>query len=229
MTDTLQFESSAAVLADPARYSSSVLVNPAVTSLNGGRENFHDIALQLKMRNLGQSTKSGIDFDVGYRVPGEWGRWFLGMQATYMLTSREKTSANASWVSDLARYSSTGDIVTPRWRTRWMVGLQRADAHLQLNLNYTSGYQDRGVLAYDLATGKTETVDGRKVAGFLTTDMIGSYRLSSSTQLRAGITNLLNARPPQSFYSLTTAVWGANTQNGSLFGRTVQVGITHRF
>jgi len=94
MTDTLQYESSAAVLADPARYSSSVVVNPTVVQLNGGLVTFHDMALLLKMRNIGQSVKSGVDFDISYRVPGDWGRWFMGAQATYILTSREKSAPN---------------------------------------------------------------------------------------------------------------------------------------
>jgi len=110
-----------------------------------------------------------------------------------------------------------------------MLGLQKADAHVQLNLNYISGYEDKGVLAYNLANGKLETVEGKKVSGFLTADLLGSYQLSRSTQLRAGITNLFNAWPPESFYSVTTAVWGVNSQNGSLMGRTVQVGMTVRF
>jgi outer membrane receptor protein involved in Fe transport len=47
--------------------------------------------------------------------------------------------------------------------------------------------------------------------------------------MRVGISNLLNKEPPLSFYSASNTVWGVNSQNGGLLGRTLQLGLKHRF
>jgi outer membrane receptor protein involved in Fe transport len=67
------------------------------------------------------------------------------------------------------------------------------------------------------------------VPGFTTIDVLGLVQLTPATQMRVGISNLLNKEPPLSFYSASNTVWGVNSQNGGLLGRTLQVGLTHRF
>lgn len=229
MKNTLQFDNSADVLANPAKYPSAFIGHPSVVSLNNGLINFHDLALSLRMRNLGQSVKSGVDIDIGYRTPGQWARWFFGAQATYMLTSRERISPDAAWASDLGQYSTLSDAVVPRWRSRWLLGLQKNDLQVHLSVNHTSGYKDRNVSAYNLDKGIYQTLQDLRVPSFVTADVLGLYQLTRSTQLRAGVTNLLNRQPPQSFYSPTNAVWGVNSRNGSLMGRTLQLGLNIKF
>jgi outer membrane receptor protein involved in Fe transport len=59
--------------------------------------------------------------------------------------------------------------------------------------------------------------------------LLAVYQASRRTQIRFGMTNLANSKPPLSFYSLSNAVWGVNSQNGNLQGRTLRVGATMRF
>ena len=80
-----------------------------------------------------------------------------------------------------------------------------------------------------MASNATETIKGRKVPGFTTIDVLGLVQLAPATQLRVGISNLLNDMPPLSFYSASNTVWGVNSQNGGLLGRSLQLGLTHRF
>lgn len=229
MQDTLQFESLSAALADPNAYSAAYIVNPNVVTRNFGTEKFHYLGFLLKMKNLGASVKEGIDFDLRYRVPLDSGRLMVGVQATYMLTSREKISANADEVSDLKAYSTISDQITPRLRARWMLNWEQASMNWQLNANYQSAYSDKDVRAFNLATGKTETVSGHRVASDITWDLFGHYQATPALQLRMGVINLLDRKPPLSFYTLTTAVWGVNAQNSSLLGRTLQLGMTYKF
>ena len=229
MHDTLQFESSQEVLANPLKYRSAFVTDPKLWTNGGSSGNFNYLGLLLKVRNWGESVKEGLDLDVKYRHPGDWGRWLFGVQGTYMLQSKAKVSPDAAWVSDLAAYSDTTGVASPRWRSKWMLGLENGKHHWQLNINYTGGYSDMDITATNLANNTRETIKGRKVPGFATIDVLGLVQLAPATQLRVGITNLLNDMPPLSFYSASNTVWGVNSQNGSLLGRSLQLGVTHRF
>jgi iron complex outermembrane receptor protein len=229
MSDTLQFESVNAVLADPQKYASSYIVNPQKVVLNYGAIQQHDFGILLKMRNLGASLKDGLDLDMRYRVPLDWGRLMVGAQATYVLNSIEKANPSASWVSDLAAYSKVTDQVTPRWRGRLMFNVEKEQFNWQLNANFTSAYLDKDVTAFNLTTLKNETVVGHQVAAYLTWDVYGIYQYNKALQWRLGVVNLMDTQPPLSFYSLSNAVWGANSQSGSLYGRTISLGMNYKF
>jgi iron complex outermembrane receptor protein len=229
MQDTLQFESSQEVLANPLKYRSAVVTDPKLWTNGAANGNFNYLGLLLKVRNWGESIKEGVDLDVKYRHPGDWGRWLFGVQGTYLLQSKAKVSPDADWASDLAAYSDTTGVASPRWRSKWMLGLENGKQHWQLNINYTGGYKDMDVNAINLASNTRETIKGRRVPGFTTIDVLGLVQLTPATQMRVGISNLLNKEPPLSFYSASNTVWGVNSQNGGLLGRTLQVGLTHRF
>jgi iron complex outermembrane receptor protein len=227
--DTLQLDSVQAVLADPLRNVSALMANPDLVSLDGGARKVHNLALLLKMKNKGQAVKEGIDIQARYREPMRDGRWVMGMQATFMLKSKDRTSTETAWVSDLGAYSALSEVVTPRWRSQWMVGYEQAQTQWQFNINHTSAYVDKEVVAFNTVTGLSETVSGHKVQGFLTADMLAVYQASRRTQIRFGVTNFANSQPPLSFYSLSQAVWGVNSQNGNLQGRTLRAGATVRY
>lgn len=229
MNNTFQFESAAAALANPAQYASRFVTDPKLVLNPQYKTYFNDVALQLKMKNLGESVKEGLDIDARYRYPGDWGRWHLGMQATYMLQSKERAISDAQWTSDLAAYSAVSDTVTPRIRTRWTLGLEREQLQWQIQLNHTGGYTDKSVTATNLGTNKSEVVQGRKVPSFVTADLMMLYKVAAHTQLRFGVSNIMDKEPPLSFYSANSLAWGANSQYGNLLGRTVQLGVTHKF
>lgn len=229
MNDTLQFESAQEMLANPNKYQSAFVTDPKLWTNGGSSGNFNYLGLLLKVRNWGESVKEGVDLDVKYRQPGDWGRWLFGVQGTYMLKSKAKVSPEAAWISDLAAFSDTTGVASPRWRSKWMLGLENGKHMWQLNVNYTGGYKDMDITATNLSTNASETIKGRKVPGFATLDVLGLVQLAPTTQLRVGISNLLNDRPPLSFYSASNTVWGVNSQNGGLLGRSLQLGLTHRF
>ncbi len=230
MRDTLQFMSYTSVLADPFKYQNQFVVDPAKILYPPTNTYFNRMGMLLQMQNLGQSLKEGIDLEAHYRHPGDWGRWHWGMKATAMLQSKTKSTPDAAWSSDLAAYAAATDTVVPRWRSQWTWGLEQANAYWQMTVNYSSGYTDKNVdLAFNTVTQKLETVSGLQVPGFLTADAMGTYQLNASTQIRVGVNNLFNRQPPMSFYSTSSFVWGVNSQTGSLFGRTAQVGMTVKF
>lgn len=231
MHDTLQFETAEPVMADPLKYRANIITDPELYKLGFNMSgNYNKLGLYLQMRNWGQSVKEGMDFDVKYREPFEWGRLLLGLQATYMLQSKARLTPDSAWVSDLGAYSEATVSVTPRWRSRWMVGVEMGGQQWQLNINHETGYTDQSVTARN-ATQMTasQVMAGEKVSGFITADLIGIVQLGPNTELKLSVFNLFNSQPPQSFYSASNAVWGVNSQGGSLYGRTWQLGMNHRF
>jgi iron complex outermembrane receptor protein len=229
MRDTLQFMPYTTVLADPLKYQRQFVVDPAPILYPPTGLYFNRLGMLLQMQNLGQTLKEGIDFDARYRHPGDWGRWHLGMKATLMLQSKERQAPDAAWSSDLSAYSASSNSVIPRWRGQWTLGLEQANAFWQVTVNYSSGYTDKSVYALNTDTRKFETVTGLSVPGFLTLDAMASYQINPSTQIRMGVNNLFDRQPPMSFYSTSSFVWGVNSQAGSLYGRTAQVGMTVKF
>lgn len=229
MNNTFQFESAAAALANPAQYASRFVTDPNRFLQPQYKTYYNDVALLLKMQNLGESLKEGLDMDVRYRYPGDWGRWHLGMQATYMLQSKERATRDAQWSSDLAAYSAVSDTVTPRIRSRWSLGLEQELLQWHVQLNHTGGYKDKDISTTNMTTNKTEVVQGRKVPSFVTADVMVLYKVAANTQLRFGVSNIMDKEAPLSFYSANSQAWGANSQYGNLLGRTVQLGVTHKF
>jgi outer membrane receptor protein involved in Fe transport len=217
------------VLADPFKYQNQFVVDPQPIYYPPTNSYFNRMGMLLQMQNLGQSLKQGVDVDARYRLPADWGRWHMGLKATYMLQSKEKASPDAAWTSDLAAYSAVSNTVIPRWRSQWTLGLERAKAYWQMTVNHSSGYTDKTITAWNTGTQKFEFLSDLRVPGYWTVDVMGSYQIHSTTHFRWSVSNLLDRRPPMSFYSNSSFVWGVNSQAGQLLGRAAQVGLTFKF
>jgi outer membrane receptor protein involved in Fe transport len=96
-------------------------------------------------------------------------------------------------------------------------------------MHHTTGYKDKDITAIQVDTGKSEVISGRKVPGFFTADVMGLFKIGTRTQIRAGVVNVTNRMPPLSFYSANGLSWGVNSDQGSLLGRTLQLGMLHKF
>lgn len=218
MTDVISTLSDAAVYADPLKYAQYYTVDA-----NGA------VAMKLPNYNIGQREKSGIDFDVRWRQPTDWGQLNLLVQGTYNLVSRDKSTPDQPFVSDLGRYNKITDTITPRMRMRWIAGLTRQNWSLHGVMNYTSGYTEADRTGIDVDTLKSQTLTGFKVPGFRTFDLNATYALTAMTTLRASIGNVFNTYAPQSFTVTTPQVFGVNTRDHNLWGRTFNLAITARF
>ena len=220
--DTIRYLSDELVLADPVRYAAYYRPIPA------GHSNSGEMALFLPLQNLGMTEKSGIDLEAQWRQPGDWGRWSLSAQATYLLRSRSKATNEAEFTSDLGRYDLASVSVSPRLRARLIAGLTREHWSGFLILNYTSSYQDAPVSATNLGSGALENVT-RRVAPFTTWDLQLLHAVNRQFELRLGVRNLLNQQAPLSFAQSSVQVFGSNTVYSNLWGRTLDLGMTWRF
>lgn len=218
MSDVISTLSDAAVYADPIKYSQFYLMQNNAT-----------IAMRLPNYNIGQREKSGIDFDVRWRAPTDMGQWNLFAQGTYNLKSKDRAVAGEAYVSDLARYNSITDTITPRLRLRWMAGLTTATWSLHGVLNYTSGYEDRDRSGVNLATLQSTPLTGFYVRSFTTLDLAAAFQVNSNVSLRATVGNVLNRQAPQAFSATAAQVFGFNTRDHSLWGRTLGLALIAKF
>jgi len=223
--DMIQPLSPLRVLNEPLRYESNYQLMPAQNN-NGIMQG--TLALYLPMQNLGVQEKQGIDLEAQWRRPGDWGRWSVNAQATYLLRSRTQDDSLSQATSDLGRYDETTASVSPKWRTRIVSSLTRENWTAMLILHHTSGYQDAPVWATRLSDGTGSRIT-RRVGSFTTWDAHALYSAGRNIDLRIGVRNLLNQQAPLSFASNSIQVFGANTVESNVWGRTWQVGATLRF
>lgn len=218
MQEVISTLSGTAVYADPVKYAQFFL-------FDGGNR----LAMNLPNYNIGQREKSGIDFDVRWRTPVELGQWNMFVQGTYILKSKDQAAPGQPFVSDLARYNSTTDTITPRLRLRWMAGLSTPSWSLHGVLNYTSGYQDADRSGINLTTLQSTPLTGFDVSAFTTLDLTAAYQLNTNVSLRATMGNVLNRQAPQAFTPTAGQVFGFNTRDHSLWGRTLGLALLAKF
>lgn len=187
------------------------------------------MAMKLPNYNIGRRQKSGIDFDVRWRVPTDVGQWNLFAQGTYNLKSEDQADSSQAFVSDLARYNILTDTITPRLRLRWIAGLTAPGWSLHGVLNHTSGYTDQDQTGVHVLTGQSVKLSGFKVPSFTTLDVNASLQLHPALNLRASIGNILNQQAPQSFTATASQVFGFNTRDHNLWGRTLSVALVAKF
>lgn len=218
MRDVISTLSDTAVYADPIKYAQYYFMQTNGT-----------LAMRLPNYNIGQREKSGIDFDVRWRTPTDMGQWNLFVQGTYNLKSKDQSEPGQTFVSDLARYNSITDTITPRLRLRWMAGLSTAIWSLHGVVNYTSGYADQDRSGVHLTTLQSRLLTGFAVPSFTTLDLTAAYQINPAVSLKASIGNVLNRQAPQALTSTAQQVFGFNTREHSLWGRTFSVAMTAKF
>lgn len=218
MRDVISTLSSSAVYADPIKYSQFYLLDGSGL-----------LSMRLPNYNIGQREKSGVDFDVRWRAPVDMGQWNLFVQGTYNLKSKDQTVPGGAYTSDLARYNSITDTITPRLRLRWISGLTTPSWSLHGVVNYTSGYDDRDRSGINLTTRQSTPLTGFYVKSFTTLDLTATYQVNTNVSLRATMGNVLNRQAPQAFSATAGQVFGFNTRDHSLWGRTLGLALVAKF
>jgi iron complex outermembrane receptor protein len=218
MNEVISTLSDKAIYGNPLQYAAFYTTQP-----NGV------LAIKRANYNIGKREKTGIDFDVRWRAPTDFGQWNLWVQGTYNLKSQDQKMPGEAFASDLAKYNPITDSITPRLRTRWIAGLSTATWSLHGVLNHTSGYADQNRTGVNVTTGQSVLLVGFKVPAFTTLDVNAAYQLSPAVALRASIGNILNRQAPQAFTATAHQVFGFNTRDHNLWGRTFGVALTAKF
>jgi len=166
--------------------------------------------LDCRRNNLGGVKLDGIDFNLAYDYPTDFGDVNASLAGTYTLSRKSTAIKGAAEVDDL-EYSQMS-------RFGFVAGLGAQVGQLsgRLQLNYTDGFPVHSLV------GQTE------VDSFKTVDLFFSYGFKkdngffSDTSLTLNVENLFDQDPP---YMSVSGGFG----NGATTGRTVFVGLNKKF
>ena len=175
---------------------------------------FRNGSYYLPTLNLGQLSKSGLDYNVQYRHPLDKGVFTLGLEGTHNLSSKRSLRSGQDTVSDLGTYQAAFHTVTPRNKLRLSGTIASQQSGWRAAVNYQSGntepysvYVMRPNGAANAGAGNT-----RRVPHFATLDIGGWYNIHQRLRLVWNIENITNATPPLRTYN------NSNTANaGSLY------------
>ncbi len=136
--------------------------------------------------NLGTYETSGIDMAASWRgQPGEFGRFFAGWQATYVLNYEYQLEPGGVFNNNLGTFFNGRPV--SRYRQVLNLGWQRDEWLLNLVNRYSRGYIDQNAVGPQYAN---------TVAAVNTWDLALSWNGLKNTLLTAGVTNLFDQDPP---------------------------------
>lgn len=227
LNNTIRYLSEESILANPAKYAKNYVPMPSAYASLGFTPG--DLSLLTMQENTGRSEKKGVDLEMQWRAPTDWGRLTLSAQGTYILRSTDQAESTAPVTSDLGQYSTATVTATPRLQSRIMAGLSEPEWTATLVLQYVSGYKDANVYATDTATGEYKEVQAPRVRSFTTLDAFTSWNVQPKVTVNLGVRNVFNQQAPQTFSQTSFQVLGASTRYANLWGRTIQLGFTARF
>ena len=152
-------------------------------------DGFIDV-ITVKKENKGRLNTSGLDVAVRWSgEPGAFGRFGLGVTGTLVTEYKFTTDPRSPLVDGLGRFRD--DKAVQRWRHKLNADWDHGPFGLTLTNTYLSGYRDQNVEG--LAAPEW---NNRDVEAYSLWDLTGSWRVSKSLRLRAGVLNLLDTAPP---------------------------------
>lgn len=188
-----------------------------------------ELQVYTPMMNVGRTRTSGLDLSWALRKPTDWGQLHLGMQGTRVLTSRYQLADGEPFRNDLNTTSAHTNFVMPRWKSRWQLGLVRAEWQGWLTLDHVGAYDGGAYDAVDVRTGELVTLPSHRVRAGWTLNAMAVHDWGRHTRLRLGIDNLPNRRAPVSFAYSSSFNFGTNPMLSQVWGRTLRLSLTHRF
>lgn len=175
--------------------------------------------------NLGRSSSQGVDYDIQWRKPTDWGRLRMSLRGMHVMKSQRQAYEGGEMDSNLGRYSSATGTVMARNQWAMSVMLEKSMLAAGATLNYRSGNTEQATL-YDI-DGKSMNYE-HSVADDWTVDVFGRWQIKPALFLNVGIKNITNRMPPFRMKTLNV-LNGVDTRYGDYYGRTLQLKIEYKF
>ena len=220
--DAVSAVSERQAFADPQKY------RELFTTYQSPADTQRYYAFRLVSINIGQSINRGIDWDITWRTKTDLGRLTTGLTGTYMIDSKyTRPGTSDDFTDSLGKYGENAS-VTFRNVIRATATLDSGDWSNSLTLKYRSGYSDINQLVRDVATNTNVRVM-LDVDAYATLDWQGIYKYSKALELRAGVTNLLNEKPPFTLRDSSGHQVGYDPRYADPFLRTVYLQGEYKF
>lgn len=166
------------------------------------------VLIDARRTNLGTLDVDGIDFNVQYVRPTDYGAWRVGLAGTYNLNRDSRPVAGGPITDEFNNGSS-------KYSLAGTAGVLIHAFSAEVTVNHSAGADVQGIV------GQTS------IDSFTTVNLYGGYDLPldgflSDTTVTLNIDNLFDEEPP--YYNAA-----GGTANGSTLGRLVSVGIRKTF
>jgi iron complex outermembrane receptor protein len=178
------------------------------------------VIVDMRRRNLSETTTEGFDFSIDYTFDTRLGDVNIGLAGTHI----------AELVRKATEASAPSDAVStffnpPDWRLRANLGVHEGPVSFNTFVNYTDGYTDNRVLPTRPMDSYT-TVDARFAYDFGYADrdgLLGGVTLALSAQ------NLFDEDPPRAVVVQTSRDMGFDPTNANPMGRMAALELTKRW
>ena len=192
------------------------------------------VALIQKPFNAGSANNQGLDWEINFNTNTPIGKFTADASGTHMLKATYTLPGGTQ--TDLGKFGGDNN-VTFRDLVRVMLGLQTGSFTNTLALNWRSGYADQSFTA-DSENVSQLLPDGSEGDGVAYNGHVHSYTLvdwqtrwqaTKALRLTAGITNLMNTRPPTSLKVVGGNQVGYDGRYADPTGRAIAVGANYSF
>jgi iron complex outermembrane recepter protein len=169
-------------------------------------------------QNLGDYYADGVDFKGRYLHPTDFGSFSVGVNGTYDLEAKSRSSYLVPFIDQLPDNAS-------RLRLQVMGGMQWHNLLSQVTWDHTGGYPLSPAVGYVTQTS---------VSAFDVVNLFFKYDLKrddwlSNTSFTLNVNNIANASPPEFRERQDTTLFTQGFTNGATVGRVFQFGLAKKF
>ena len=205
-----------AIFLDPTKYAALFVRNP-----DGSLSYVKNIVM-----NLGGQKAAGVDLSAGYALPKTGaGNFKVELDGTYLTQFDNQLEKDSPFASNVGRFglasngtTSSFPILTFRWKHTLKLQWNSGAWGSQLTQNYNSSYQDQNLVAAQYF---------RKIEAYKVWNWTASYNGIKHVAIVAGVSNLLDARPPVTNHSSYT--YGYLSSAASPIGRAFNLRMTYTY
>jgi iron complex outermembrane receptor protein len=175
--------------------------------------------------NLGRNVKRGIDYDVNWRLPTDFGRVRTSLKGVFMLKSEKEDAVNGVLVSNIG-ISKNPFLTTARHQWALTSMLERPQWVSGFTLRYKTGYQETAVLT-DMDGNVRE--HSRRIPDHLTLDLLSRWQIQQNMALSVSLINATNRMPALRMAMNGNGLLGVNTQYANYMGRNLRLKLDYKF
>ena len=173
--------------------------------------------------NAAESKTTGLDLGVSHTMPAWGGRVSLSLDATKMISHKERLTATAPLQQLVGSWTNT-TLYLP-WKATLAAGFKKGAWNTTLSMIYKSSYDDENRSAYTVNPPTT-----REVASYSVFNLVTTYTGLKNLTLTAGVINLFDKDPPFTWHNVDNVVGaGWDPRVADPRGRTLQLSARYDF
>jgi iron complex outermembrane recepter protein len=179
------------------------------------------ISVSTNFTNLAKTVTNGLDFDATYRFATEYGRFGVGVGASYIASYK---------IDDAEQAGSNSNGSLPRVRGNFTVNFDRGPWSARVGVNYIHSYYQTqlGGSFFAPADPRFQTgIYGERIGSRSTLDLYGGYEFNNQLKLSASVLNVTNVLPPYDPGASATYLYDFTQYD--VRGRQFRLNMTYKF